>query len=189
MEIKNDEFQELRLKVDQISSELDKQNITRVVNTKWMVIVGAVILAALGFTNFVQVPREAANSAKEAIGPEIIKKAKETVEELEQNKKKADTIMSSMYKFDQVAEKDGYAWVGSIKFVWGTRKSTSDNYEPFLFKPNGKSDDEYNFKNKCFTVITSLPGDSFICEKTSFKLDRINAYGGQRDFTFVAIGQ
>jgi hypothetical protein len=72
MELKNDEFQALRLKVDQISSELDKQNTVRVVNTKWMIIVGAVILSALGFTSFVQLPREANRAVEEKVGKNIM---------------------------------------------------------------------------------------------------------------------
>ena len=83
MEIKDDEFQTLRQRVDQISSELDKQNTVRVVNTKWMIIVGAVILAALGFTSFVQLPREAARAAREQVGPEIIEKANEILSHLQ----------------------------------------------------------------------------------------------------------
>ena len=56
MELDSNELQAPRQRVDQSSSELDKQNTVRVVNTKWMVIVGAVILSALGFTSFVQLP-------------------------------------------------------------------------------------------------------------------------------------
>jgi hypothetical protein len=71
MELKDDEFQALSLKVDQISSELDKQNTVRVVNTKWMIIVGAVILSALGFTSFVKLPREANRAVEEKVGENI----------------------------------------------------------------------------------------------------------------------
>ena len=72
MTVKDDEFQTLRLRVDQISSEFDKQGRVRAVNTKWMLTVGAVIVAALGYTNFVQLPKEAAKAAKEQVGPEIV---------------------------------------------------------------------------------------------------------------------
>ena len=82
METNNDEFQALRQRLDHVSSELDKQDAVRAVNTKWMVIVGAVILAALGFTSFVQLPREAARTAKEQIGPEILEEANKIVAEL-----------------------------------------------------------------------------------------------------------
>lgn len=83
MEMKDDDFRTLQNKVDQISSELDKQNTVRVVNTKWMIIVGAVILSALGFTSFVQLPREANRAAKEQVGPDIKKKAEEIVLDLQ----------------------------------------------------------------------------------------------------------
>jgi hypothetical protein len=77
MEMKDDEFQTLRNKVDQISSELDKQNTVRVVNTKWMLIVGAVILSALGFTNFVKIPSEVDKSVTIAVEKAVEKKINE----------------------------------------------------------------------------------------------------------------
>lgn len=85
MEMKDDEFQTLQDKVNQISSELDKQNTVRVVNTKWMLIVGAVILSALGFTNFVKIPSEVDKSVTIAVG--------EAVEE-EINKKTGTEIIT-----------------------------------------------------------------------------------------------
>lgn len=190
MEIKDDEFQTLRLRVEQISSELDKQNTVRTVNTKWMVIVGSLILAALGFTSFIQVPREAAKSAKEAIGTEIIEKAKDTLRNIEADKEQANEILSGMQNFNQFADKNGYAWVGSIKFVWGTRDSTKDKDERFPFKLGGKSE-EFNFKNECFTVVTSLAANSGSpqCKKDSFTLNRVDGYEGKIGFNFVAIGR
>lgn len=83
MEIQDEEFQALRLRVDKISSELDKQITVRAVNTKWMLTVGAVIVAALGYTNFYQVPHEAARAAKEKVGQEIMEKAKEILSDLQ----------------------------------------------------------------------------------------------------------
>ncbi len=183
MELKDDEFQTLRLKVDQISSELEKQHAIRAVNTKWMVIVGSLILAALGFTSFVQVPREAANAARKAIKPEVIKEAEETLKGLKKDKKQAEDMLSGMKNFDQLAEKkDGYAWVGSIKFVWGKRTSTHSGKEKFYFAPG------FSFKKDCFAVITSLSGRMKIT-KTGFTLDRHNDYKKEKlDITFVAIG-
>lgn len=192
MEINNDEFQTLRLKVDQISSELDKQHAIRAVNTKWMIIVGSIIVAALGFTSFVQIPNQAKKAAKEQIGPQTIEQAEGFLSDIEKNKAAADQLLSDLKiaNFNQLADKDGYAWVGSIKFVWGTRKSTKDGAEQFLFKPAGKSD-ELNFKNECFTVITSLASTSgrVKCEPTRFTLDRVNDYDKIQVFTFVAIGR
>lgn len=77
MEMKDDELQTLQNKVDQISSELDKQNTVRVVNTKWMLIVGAVILSALGFTNFVKIPSEVDKSVTIAVEKAVEKKINE----------------------------------------------------------------------------------------------------------------
>ena len=84
MELKDDEFRALQLRVDQISSELDKQHAIGAVNTKWMFIVGAVILAALGYTSIFQLPNEAAKAAMEKIGPEVIEKAGKTMDSLRQ---------------------------------------------------------------------------------------------------------
>jgi hypothetical protein len=194
MELKDDEFQTLRLKVDQISSELEKQRTMRAVNTKWMAIVGSLILAAFGFTSFIQVPREVAKSVKEKIGQEVIyeakatfesleREAKKTFEELKEDKNQADKILSGMKNFDQhIAGKEGYAWVGGIKFVWGKRKSTSSAKEKFSFKP------EFSFKKDCFAVITSLSGRMEIT-KTGFTLDRHNDYKREKlPISFVAIG-
>ena len=113
MELKNDEFQTLRLRVDQISSELDKQNTVRVVNTKWMIIVGAVILSALGFTSFVQLPREANRAVEEKVGKNIIDIANDLVRKSEEVKK-ADfvnlpigTIIASMLEPSSFAKTVG----------------------------------------------------------------------------------
>ena len=51
MDMNNNEFQELRLKVDQISSELERQNIIRPLNTKWMIVVGTLIRVNLHSKN------------------------------------------------------------------------------------------------------------------------------------------
>jgi len=100
METKNDEFQALRLRLDQVSSELDKQDAVRAVNTKWMIIVGAVILAALGFTSFVQLPREAAKAARDQVGPEIIRKARMIAAELEKIEEKAQSFESKIERME-----------------------------------------------------------------------------------------
>ena len=192
MEINNGEFQTLRLKVDQISSELEKQHAIRAVNTKWMIIVGSIIIAALGFTSFVQIPNQAKKAAKEQIGPQTIEQAEGFLYDIEKNKAAADQLLSDLKKasIDQLAEKDGYTWVGSIKFVWGTRESTIDKDQEFMFKPAGKSD-KLNFKKECFTVITSLASTSgrVPCGLTGFTLDRVDGYNGKEVFTFVAIGR
>ena len=199
MEIKNDEFQTLRLKVDQISSELDKQHAIRAVNTKWMIIVGSLIIAMLGFTSFIQIPKEAKKAAKEEIGPKTIQAAKDTLSELILYERQAEEILSNLKNdLNQHPGKNGYTWVGSIKFVWGTRESTKNGDEQFCFNPNDKCNestgksDEFNFTSKCFTVITSLAATSgrVQCAPTLFTLNRVNDYGDEKTekFTFVAIG-
>ncbi|BBO84109.1 hypothetical protein DSCO28_46750 [Desulfosarcina ovata subsp. sediminis] len=96
MELKNDEFRTWQQRVDQISSELEKQNTVRVVNTKWMIIVGTVILSALGFTSFFQVPREAARAAREQVGPEIIDEANRILYGLQRTAVEADGMKKEL---------------------------------------------------------------------------------------------
>jgi len=96
MELKDDEFRSLQLRVDQISSELDKQRAIGAVNTKWMLIAAAVILAALGYTSIFQLPNEAAKAAMEKIGPEVIEKAGNTMEALRQYDNEAKDILGRL---------------------------------------------------------------------------------------------
>lgn len=77
MELKDDEFKALRSKVEKVSAELEKKDAARAVNTKWLVTVAAIIVAALGYTNFVQLPLEAAKAAKEQVGKDVVKEAKD----------------------------------------------------------------------------------------------------------------
>lgn len=87
----------------------------------------------------------------------------------------------------QIAEPNGYAWIGDIKLVWGMRRSTRSGKQEFKFDPENDYSSEYNFK-ECFTVITSLGGR---VEKNpkSFSLDRHNDYTDEKLFiSFVAIG-
>jgi hypothetical protein len=102
MELKNDDFQALQNKVDQISSELEKQNIVRIVNTKWVIIVGSLILGALGFTSFVQIPREANRAAKEQVGPEIKAKALNIIDSLENYQTTAKEIEAELTKVSEL---------------------------------------------------------------------------------------
>jgi len=102
MEMKDDESQTLRLRVDQISSELHKQDRVRAVNTKWMLTVGAVIIAALGYTNFVQLPREAAKAAREQVGPDVVEEANRIVDDLKQDKVYAQGIKDELGKISDM---------------------------------------------------------------------------------------
>ena len=102
MELKNDEFQTLRLRVDKISSELDKKNTVQAVNTKWMITVGAVILASLGFTSFVQLPREASRAATEQVGIQIQDKAEKIISDLENHQTTAKIIEAELTKVSEL---------------------------------------------------------------------------------------
>ena len=111
---------------------------------------------------------------------------KELTAKIEGYEKEANASFTRLKNFENNlsenrAEINGCAWVGDIKFVWGTEKSTIDTGQTFQFKHGG-------FDNACFTVITNLPGDVFGEGKTKFTFDRMNDYGGSRPFTFVAIG-
>lgn len=84
--------------------------------------------------------------------------------------------------FGQKEVQDGYAWVGNIALIWGTRTSTKDTTEVF---PIGWD----CFKNDCFTVLTSLAGEVVISEDNkNFRFDRVDGYSGSHKFTYLAIG-
>jgi len=101
---------------------------------------------------------------------------------LEKARKGPNDLLISTLKLQQLASAEGYAWIGGIAFIWGTRTSTSDATEPFNIGFN-------HFPNACFTVITSLPGEvNVVTNQKQFTLDRINGYTGKHKFTFVAIG-
>lgn len=136
MEIKDNEFQTLQDKVNQLSSELDKQNTVRVVNTKWMIIVGVVILSALGFTSFYKIPNEADSAAiravEEKIDNDIMNKA-ETLERIYDKVKESDliimpigTIIPSMLKPELFKKQYPYSdkWV----LAMGQKVSTEWEY-------------------------------------------------------------
>lgn len=96
MELNDDEFKALRSRVEEVSAELEKKDAARAVNTKWMATVGAIIVAALGYTNFVQLPAEASKAAKEQVGPEIVEEANKIVEELRTNGDDAEEIVKNL---------------------------------------------------------------------------------------------
>jgi len=132
MEIKDDEFQTLRQRVDQISSELDKQNTVRVVNTKWMIIIGAVIVSALGFTSFVKIPQEADRAVEKKIEQDIVFKAKELariykeVEESDLGNMPIGTIIPSM--LDPILFKNSVAFPDKWELAKGQKVSTEWKY-------------------------------------------------------------
>ncbi|UCC22599.1 MAG: hypothetical protein JSW23_00560 [Planctomycetota bacterium] len=80
---------------------------------------------------------------------------------------------------DQQVDPNGYAWVGSILFQWGTRASTSDSSEWFDFP--------IEFPTACFAVSPALPG-VVVPDTGGFYLDRHDDYGPTHIFRFLAIG-
>lgn len=102
MEMKSDEFQTLQLRVDRISSELDKKNAIQAVNTKWLITVGAIILASLGFTSFVQLPKEASRAATQQVGIQIQDRAKEIISDLEKYQKTAREIEAGLTRVSEI---------------------------------------------------------------------------------------
>ena len=145
MESKSDELQKLSLKVAELSSELEKQHALRAANTKWVVIVGSMILAALGFTNLIQIPREAEKAAREQVGPEIIKKAEETVSQITDKNRDAQEILDKL----NVREKNAIGGSGTIAFF--DRPNCPDGWEEFK-EGSGRfliaSGDGYNYLSK-----------------------------------------
>jgi hypothetical protein len=92
MEFRENDFHELKLRVDKLASELDKKNSLKAVNTKWMITVGALILAALGYTSFIQIPKEAAKAAREQVGEDTIKEKEKIMTSLRETVVLAEEI-------------------------------------------------------------------------------------------------
>jgi len=105
MELKDDEFKDLQSRVEKISAELEKKDVARAVNTKWLITVAAIIMAALGYTNFVQLPAEAAKAAIEKIGPRIVGDAEDAVKNAEKFRDKAKEANEKADKYAEDAKK------------------------------------------------------------------------------------
>lgn len=95
-------------------------------------------------------------------------------------KTQAKEILSQLKRFDQHASQNGYAWVGDIKLVWGTGKSTSNYPEKFTF--------EEPFDNNCFAVVPGIPGYVNKKDVKGFEFDRLQEFSGTKDFEYLAIG-
>lgn len=125
MEFNSDEFQKLSLKVAELSSELEKQNAIRAVSTKWLVLVGSLILAGLGFTNLVQIPKEAAKAAREQVGPEIINETKQIVSNIRAQDSLAQSILANLKN----SATNTIGGAGTIAFF--SRPGCPDGWEEF----------------------------------------------------------
>ncbi|MCP4262905.1 MAG: hypothetical protein GY774_36150 [Planctomycetes bacterium] len=83
-------------------------------------------------------------------------------------------------------QKNGYAYVGGFKFVWGARESSKKavrNYDDqrFLFAPDDANNTtEYNLK-KCFVVITDIEGEVYNTDYFGFNLRRNALYQKRYD--------
>lgn len=116
----------------------------------------------------------------ETIIKTLVSEAQTKHDKIFEYEKDANDILSKLKMFEQLPATEGYARLGHIKFVWGNGLSTSDNNEKFIFKPDGFKD--------CFTVITSLAGEVKKKSNSGFTFNRVDGYGGNIYFTYVAIG-
>jgi len=108
--------------------------------------------------------------------------ANDAIQDIKISVEKDIPMLKEMKSFDQKEVQDGYAWVGNIALIWGTRTSTKDTAEVF---PIGWD----CFKNDCFTVLTSLAGEVVILkDNKNFRFDRVDGYSGSHKFTFLALG-
>jgi len=80
---------------------------------------------------------------------------------------------------DQQVAADGYAWVGSVLFQWGSEDSASDAPQNFSFP--------IEFPTACFSVTAGLPG-TITATTSYFTLDRHDDYEGTIPFYYMAIG-
>jgi len=94
----------------------------------------------------------------------------------------ANNILSQLKKYEQDPSPEGYAWVGDIKFVWGTEKSTTHK-ERQTFKFGEKK-----FPNECFAVIPGLAGYVVSWNKEGFVFKKLSQISWPQDFAYVAIG-
>ena len=74
------DIEELTKEVEKLELKLNTRLAIQAVNTKWLIVVGLIILAFLGYTSFISVPAEAKKAATAAVekevGPEVHKRIK-----------------------------------------------------------------------------------------------------------------
>lgn len=90
----------------------------------------------------------------------------ETLDKIEIDIKRLSGLRTELAQ-NQNVQSEGYVWIGYIKFVWGTDKSTKQNQE-FKFKDP--------FDNECFAVITELNGKTISKNHEGFTLRRHKDY-------------
>lgn len=81
---------------------------------------------------------------------------------------------------NRLTEKNGYVWIGDVKFVWGTVDTTARDNQVISFG-------EHRFPNACLAVIPELPGDVDKFTPTEFTYNRLDSYPNV-NFTYLAIG-
>ncbi|MCP4258689.1 MAG: hypothetical protein GY774_14490 [Planctomycetes bacterium] len=185
---------ENREEVEKVKSKATKTFTTVVIVVGLLTGLGVYGLAA----NYID------TAIQEGLGEDTLEKIKEHEtqakslrDDIDKIHTTAETTLSELkteLEKHQVAAPNGYACIGDIKFVWGTRQFTkqkqyTDDFE--FVPPNSETDksDKYNF-NECFTVIPNLPGRVTNVVEKGFSFDRHDAYQNDKykDFTFVAIG-
>jgi hypothetical protein len=110
-----------------------------------------------------------------------------TITDIEAQAEKSLSALKLNLKSQQVADPNGHAWIGGIKFVWGTETSVTDVNEWVDFKNS--------FDSNCFFVITTLPGYIYDMEPSRFHYQRLPVPVDKpgkpsvQPYCYVAIGQ
>lgn len=122
-----EELVKQRSEITELRAQLEQQIAIRAVNTKWMMLVAGLVLAALGYTNFVQIPREADTAAKNKIGPKVVEEANNLVTLLR-------TYESQARDAKLIERGDGFLRIGDLQVCWGAAPTQSNHSENLAVK-------------------------------------------------------
>jgi len=92
------DIEELKKEVEKLELKLNTRLAIQAVNTKWMIVVGLIILAFLGYTSFISVPADAKKASKEAVEKEVGPEVHIRIKKLLGSAENANTNLSKMEK-------------------------------------------------------------------------------------------
>jgi len=100
--------------VNTLKATLKSKLALQAVRTRWLLLVGGVLLCFLGYTNYKTIPAEARAAAvrrvEEKIGPEVLAQRDRLMESLRQKKKEADDLVAAMVRGPRVISRN---WNGT----------------------------------------------------------------------------
>jgi uncharacterized protein YdaT len=115
-------LKDLENQIAELRSKIDTRLATQTANTKWLVIVGLVILAFMGYTNYVSIPSAAKKVAKETVTaittPEVVKEIEETLQTIREKKAEVAKIAEELARTEnswKVKERDLESKINTIQ--------------------------------------------------------------------------